>query len=460
MKPLSLLQALDIKSSRIISFYGAGGKTTLLYSLASEMISAGKKVLITTTTKMYFPTGITLFTDRNIDEALPAIADHFKYNAEAFLGSELVSGNKIKGIDKDSLNLLLKIPDLTILVEADGAKGFPLKGYRVDEPAIPPCSDLIIPVIGADALGRSLDAGSVHCIKELLQATNIPAGKIIDEQVLSEIYLMMLSMGLAQAKNARVDLILNKCDLLSNFGNSAAVLLSALNRNIDRTGCLLLTEAKNSNPVKGIFPLLKRSHSPEVSAVILAAGKSSRMGQDKLKMPVEGETMLEITLKRVIEAGVEDIIVVAKPGSEWFKSLEGYPCRVVESPDYSTGMAESLKAGLNSVSARSQAVLFVLADQPFVPRSVYELLINSYRSSLKLATCPVYRRQRGNPVIFDRRTWPDLFKITGDQGGKSVIEQLPAEELNLVPTESSEILQDIDTPADYNTAVKNENSFN
>ncbi len=455
MDQLSLRQSLEIDHNTVASFYGAGGKTSLLLKLASEISEGGKKVLLTTTTKMYAPEGLPLFTLDSTQDVFTALREHFNNNRIAVLADSILVDGKLCGIEASLVKELHDFLKVGTLVEADGARGRSLKGYRDNEPVIPECSSLVIPVIGADALNFVIDEESVHCAAELLKA--VPAaskGSKITEDIIAESFIYMGRLGKSQAKAAKIFYLLNKADKLTNFNYTALELLSRLKNNDHKATALLLTEAKNSNPVPGYFSCGSDSARPHVSSVVMAAGESKRMGKDKLNLPINGMSMLEATLKNLYDAGIKDIVVVVQPGSKWLKTVDRKIYKVVENQKYKSGMAESLKAGLNAVDHRSQGVIFSLADQPLVPPKLYSDLIDFYSTRLDLVTFPVYKEKRGNPVIFDRRTWPILQKLAGDQGGRAIIETLPESKIGFMETDYKAVVLDIDTPGDYKAIIK------
>ena len=113
------------------------------------------------------------------------------------------------------------------------------------------------------------------------------------------------------------------------------------------------------------------------------------------------------------------------------------------------GISTSLRTGILAVSHCTQAIVFVLGDQPFITADVYRSLIEHYRQSLKALTYPIYQGQRGNPVLFDRRLFEDLLALQGDRGGKQIFAAVPPQDQESVPVDCQGILVDIDTPEAY-----------
>ena len=125
--------------------------------------------------------------------------------------------------------------------------------------------------------------------------------------------------------------------------------------------------------------------------------------------------------------------------------------RVVMNPDSSGGISSSIKVGINAIDRNSEAVLFGLADKPFVSVETINKVIETYLSSRIGIVIPVYRGTRGNPVLFSRYFFDELRTLSGDIGGKAVIRR-NAESIREVKVDDDGILLDIDTRADFERA--------
>ncbi len=455
MEQLKLETLLGSKESAVISLYGGGGKTAIASRLASEMASGGRRVLITTTTKSYLPAAVPLFLTDD-PQYFSALKNHFRNNSLAFLGKRVLKNGKIEGISTDVVEYLRNQLQVTVLVEADGSRGLPIKGYASHEPVLPPCSDFLAAIIGADAIGSRISEDNVHRPREFSTATETGQGSIITEKTAASAFVYMLDAGKLQAPRAETMCVLNKADLLKDPGETALKIAGFLCEAKSKPGQFVLTAANKNNPTQVIFRVTENSIHPEVSCVVLAAGKSSRMGQDKLLMPCGSQTILERTLTQVTASGIDDIVVVVKPESPWKQTINPDKFKIVENPGYYKGMAESLKAGLTAVSGKSQGVIFALADQPHVPPLIYSQLIKRYRERLKLITCPIYQDRRGNPALFDRRTWPALMNLRGDLGGRELLKKVDKDEIDLLETDCHSVVKDIDTPENYREMINKE----
>lgn len=190
-----------------------------------------------------------------------------------------------------------------------------------------------------------------------------------------------------------------------------------------------------------------------ISAIVLAAGLSTRMGVQKLLQPIDGEPMLGRTLKALRRPSIDETVVVL--GAEASRVREGIKFereRVIVNGSFEEGMSSSLRLGLKSVNPRTDAAIIALGDQPFVSPEVIDRVVGGYLAKKPPIVVPVYGGVRGNPVLFARSVFPDVLKVRGDFGAKSVV-QAYGDRVLEVPVDDEGVLFDIDTPADYERAV-------
>ena len=189
-----------------------------------------------------------------------------------------------------------------------------------------------------------------------------------------------------------------------------------------------------------------------ISAVVLAAGCSARMGEPKQLLRLGGRLMLEHTLENVHSGGVDEILLVLGFAAEAIQReipqtmLDAV--RVVLNEDYESGMASSLRAGLRAVSPVMDAALIVLADQPFVRPETMRRILDFYRGSNKKIVVPFYKGKRGNPVLLGRALFPDAMSLEGDMGCRAIFAS-HADAMAAVEVDDPAILADIDTREDF-----------
>jgi molybdenum cofactor cytidylyltransferase len=192
-----------------------------------------------------------------------------------------------------------------------------------------------------------------------------------------------------------------------------------------------------------------------ISAILLAAGESNRMGQPKQLMPFGQSTILERTIDTLLDSVVsETILVVGYREEEIRKTIAGKPVKIAINPDYKQGMSASIIAGLKQVDKRARAVLIALGDQPFVDSQTITSLVEAFIANNKGIIIPVYQGRWGNPVIFAIRYKDELLNLKGDVGGREIIKRHPDDALE-VAVNSEGVLLDIDTIESYTSITFN-----
>ena len=183
-----------------------------------------------------------------------------------------------------------------------------------------------------------------------------------------------------------------------------------------------------------------------VSAILLAAGESKRMGKLKQIMPLGGSTMVEQTIDNLLASRVNEVIVVlGHKAEEVTKRIAGRPVKIAVIPIYSQGMGTSIAAGMKLVDSQAQAVILALGDQPFVDSQTIDRLVEEFQAHDKGIAIPVYRGRRGHPIIFSIKYKAQLSGLTSDIGGREIIEEHPDDVLE-VAVDCEGIIIDIDTP--------------
>ena len=189
-----------------------------------------------------------------------------------------------------------------------------------------------------------------------------------------------------------------------------------------------------------------------IAVIVLAAGASTRMGRQKLTLPMaDGKPLVRAAVEQVLAAGLDDVVVVLGREAESVASaLRGLPIRTVVNPRYAEGQSTSLRAGLDALAQGTEAAVVALGDQPLPDPQLLGRLVEAYRTSRRPIVAPVYRDGRGNPVLFASSIFDELRRIDGDRGGRPVIARDP-ERVTEVPVDAP-MPADIDTPEDYEAA--------
>ena len=185
-----------------------------------------------------------------------------------------------------------------------------------------------------------------------------------------------------------------------------------------------------------------------IAAVVLAAGLSRRMGRPKLLLPVDGRAVVRHAVEAVLAGGVDSAWVVTGPDVEPMAgALAGLEIQIVVNPAPEEGQAGSVRAGIAALPATADTALIALGDQPALAPTIIPALLAARRTSARPIVAPRYRDGQGNPVLFKREIFPELLRLTGDQGARLIIQKDPDRvewvELDLP------MPPDVDTPADY-----------
>lgn len=181
-----------------------------------------------------------------------------------------------------------------------------------------------------------------------------------------------------------------------------------------------------------------------VDLILLAAGASRRMGgRDKLIEPVDGQPLLARLADEALASGAREVLVVLPPeATARAAALAGRPVRVVLAPDHAEGMGASLRAGATALRPDTGAAIVLLGDMPDVTSAAIDALIAAHGAGGLLCRA-ASGDIPGHPVLFDRRYFPALRGLEGDQGARALL-RAEAERVVTVPTEGAAV--DLDTP--------------
>ncbi len=188
--------------------------------------------------------------------------------------------------------------------------------------------------------------------------------------------------------------------------------------------------------------------APRVTALVLAAGRSSRMGPtNKLLAEVNGAPLVARAVEAALASQAANVIVVTgHQGESVARALSERPVTFVHNPAFAEGLSSSLRAGLAAVPSESDAVVVCLGDMPRVSSAVIDRLIAAYSPLEGRAICvPTTHGKQGNPVLWDRAFFTEMAALTGDAGAKRLIGQ-HADRLCEVPVDDAGVLYDVDTP--------------
>jgi xanthine/CO dehydrogenase XdhC/CoxF family maturation factor/GTP:adenosylcobinamide-phosphate guanylyltransferase len=192
---------------------------------------------------------------------------------------------------------------------------------------------------------------------------------------------------------------------------------------------------------------------PNICNMILAAGESRRMKQQKLLMDYHGESFVKaIVRKSLASEADETLVVLGSHSREIFGEISEFKVNTVYNPLFKEGMLSSIQCGFRSVSKKVNAVVLMLGDQPMIGPEVVDELIAMYRKTRAGIVVPVYKGQRGHPVLIDTRFRDEIFLLDPGMGLKGLMRSHP-EEIRELEIDNPNILKDIDNVDDYKIEI-------
>ncbi len=431
--PLTLARAIGIKSGDVVSLVGGGGKTTTMYHIADELVKSGLKVIITTTTHIFPPDeSYTCLLTKDIDEVKKALKEN-----NPIVLADRMGKVKLEGIDPLWVKDLIKIADV-ILIEADGSRNLPFKAPEEHEPVISPASTIVIPIVGADAPYKPLSEDTAHRPHKISELTGLKQGENITPEVIAKTLLHPQGGMKDVPETVRFIPLVNKADDRDEVNIGLDISRHLFKGGVKKT--VITSHRRDETFIKPCMP------DGFVSAVILAAGGSSRMGRPKQKLKIGNKTLANIVIENIRNSIVDEIILVTQPGLPLIDENVYPDIKRITNREWQTGQSSSMKAGLGAVSKASDAAIFFMADQPMVTSKIINDLLMTFYETGKPIVAPLYKGKKGAPVLFNKGMFAELRVINGDKGGRDLLERYPVEYVDI---DSPLAGMDVDTPEEY-----------
>lgn len=440
--PMKLVEGLRADSKSRLAFVGAGGKTTALFSLARQM--SGLIICLNTA---HLAVEQAKLADHHVvvteEEDIQSVFASVTSGVLLFSGPANERG-RLVGLPLETVEKIkthADIHDLPVLIEADGARQLALKAPALHEPPIPPWVNHVVYMVGLSVLGKPLNSINVfrpEIFSEL-------SGAWIDSTLHVDHLLRYLQNPLGGLKNipteARKTLFTNQLD---------ECILSQSELFVNLTTLAPAFDSVLAGSLQNLTAQVEWRYEP-IAGIILAAGGAKRMGKIKQLLPWHGQPLVRHVAETAIQAGLAPVVVVTGSSApEVESSLTGLPVTIVHNPEWETGQASSVRAGVNVLPKNSGGVIFLLSDMPQIPVGLIQNELNLHQKEFSAIICPRVKGQRGNPVLFDRQTFPDLTLLTGDFGGRKLFDRYPVRWLEW---DDPGILLDIDTPQDYQDMI-------
>ena len=443
---MDLATAFGIKPGEVVSLVGGGGKSTAMFSLGAQLATQGKRVLLTTTTRIgleQLDLAPAQLTFNPATESLSALMTRLQQAVDRAGQVLLISGvdkhqGKALGIPPETIDALSRdgVFD-AIIIEADGSKKRPFKAPASYEPVLPTSTTLVVPVFGLDVLGQPLNETMVHRVAEVSRLSGAELGTPVTVEIVAAVLTHPAGGLKAVPPTARVIPLLNKLDQVDP--DEAESLADSLLCH-SRIEAVVLGSINREN---GTIRLKNR-----VVAIVLAAGQASRFGSPKQLALWQGKPLLAHAVDAALASQVERVVVVLGANAANCRAvIADKPVEIIVNERWAAGQSTSMKAGLAALPKTAQAAVFLLADQPRVTAAVINAVVAAYHQSRAPLVWPEYAGKRGNPVLFDRTLFAEMQQITGDTGARPVLQSHRHQAVR-VPVADPGILHDVDRPTD------------
>jgi molybdenum cofactor cytidylyltransferase len=194
-----------------------------------------------------------------------------------------------------------------------------------------------------------------------------------------------------------------------------------------------------------------------ISAILLAAGESRRMGELKQVLRLGDKSFVEHCVDNLLASRVDEVIIVTgHRGAEVRRAVSDRPVRFAHNADYESGMASSIKCGVRIISEASRACVLALVDQPQIGADVINLLIAKYEESRALIVIPTYEGKNGHPILLDAGLKEEILAMPLEKGLRQVV-HAHREQVARVQVRTQTVLEDCDVPEDYERMLKRSN---
>jgi molybdenum cofactor cytidylyltransferase len=437
---MELAKALRVEAGEVIAFVGAGGKTSAIRKLVEEL-AADFPVLVTTSTKLALDESDLAEEHEIIEDAgglITVLSDWDHDKALLLTGPQVPDEPKWGGLPLAQLQDVIEFSrekKVVLLIEADGAGGRSIKAPAAHEPALPHNLDLLVPVVGIDALGERVDSELVHRSELVGDLLGVDGDTRLTAKHIATL-LIHPSGGLKTLPlHAELRVVLNKVETDESLLKAQEIAGLALQES--KIQSVIIGSMQGEEPV--------RQARGRVAGIVLAAGESERFPGMKLLHEIDGKPMLAHVLDAVRSSRIHRRVIVL--GHEHESILKAVDCegfQVVNNAEWSQGQSTSVQAGLEAVSGEVEAVIYPLGDMPLIDAGLINQIIDRHAETLAPIVAPQVGKVWGNPVLFDRITFPTFSELKGDRGGKLLFERFEVE-----PVEAAGSVQrDVDRPAD------------
>lgn len=453
---MKLSTALEIRDKDVVAFVGGGGKTSAMFRLAQELVDQGKRIVTTTTTRIFAaqiklaPQSLRIEHDVLDLEAVRAMLAR---NPHLLVVGATTEEGKALGIATSVVDALIAMDEVdAVLVEADGSRMRSFKAPGEHEPVIAASTTVLVPVVGIGIVGKPLHSENVHRAELVAELLGKEIGTILESADVARV-LGDVRGGLKnKTSQARVIPLINQVETPEQLALASSIAIELV-KNDAITAVAAGAVRNGDSPIALV--------TSRVSAVILAAGGSTRMrGETKQLLPWNGTTVVGNAIRVAKQAQITEIIVVTGNQRERIERqvgpMEGV--RWAHNPDWASGRASSVRTGIDNLSSHSSAAIFINADQPFLTPTVINAIVERFFETRAPIVVPVYGGRTGSPVLFARELFGELSALEGEHGGRDLLQNY-AQVLARINIADGRAALDLNTPEDYAAALNEQKNM-
>jgi probable selenium-dependent hydroxylase accessory protein YqeC len=253
----TLVESLGLGAREMISLVGAGGKTSLMFRLASELVHQGRRVITTTTTRILEPSpeeSPCLFIDSEEENLRRLIDGHLDSSRHITIARERIDSNKLRGVSPGFLGEIWATRAIEyLIVEADGAAGRPVKAPREGEPVIPSDTTLAVALLGVDGMDLELREENIFRSERVSRLTGISIGEKMTDDAMATLVTHPEGILKGTPASSRVAIFLNKIDTLNGMEKARKVARKVLDRRYYRIERIVLGQLSRDPPVVEVW---------------------------------------------------------------------------------------------------------------------------------------------------------------------------------------------------------------